>query len=56
MDKTKAICQIESHALKGEITTQQFKVLIGLIEHNEIQASMKGLYKILRRNKKQEKV
>lgn len=53
-EKTKAKAKIEKHI--GELTTQQYKVLIGLIEHNEIQASMKGLYKILRRNKKQEKV
>lgn len=52
MDKIKAICKIERHALNGEITTQQFKVLKGLVEHNDVEGAMKGLYKILRRNKK----
>jgi hypothetical protein len=50
-DKTKARCKIESHI--KDLTPQQYKVLIGLIEHNETQAAMKGLYKILRRNNKE---
>ena len=50
-EKTKAKAKIESHM--QELTTQQYKVLIGLVEHNEIQAAMKGLYKILRRNQKE---
>ena len=50
MDRTKAICKIESHI--NELTTQQYKVLIGLVEHNDTKAALKGLYKILRRNHK----
>ena len=50
-EKTKAKAKIEKHI--NELTTQQYKVLIGLIEHNETQAAMKGLYKILRRNNKE---
>ena len=51
MEKTKEKAKIEKHI--NELTTQQYKVLIGLIEHNETQAAMKGLYKILRRNNKE---
>ena len=50
-EKTKAKAKIEKHI--GELTTQQYKVLMGLIDHNEIQGALKGLYKILRRNNKE---
>lgn len=51
-ERTKATSKLEQCAMRGEITTQQFKVLKGLVEHNDIEGAMKGLYKILRRNKK----
>ena len=52
VERTKATSKLEQCALRGEITTQQFKVLKGLVEHNDVEGAMKGLYKILRRNKK----
>ncbi len=52
MDRVKAICKIESHALKGDITVQQYRVLVGLVNSGDINGAIKGLYKILRRNSK----
>jgi hypothetical protein len=52
VERTKAIQKIERFAMSGEISTQQYQVLKGLVEHNNISGAMKGLYKILRRNKK----
>jgi hypothetical protein len=51
-ERINAVTKLEQCALLGEITTQQFKVLKGLVEHNDVEGAMKGLYKILRRNKK----
>jgi hypothetical protein len=50
MDKVQAICKIESHI--QDLTTQQYKVLIGLVNSGDINGAIKGLYKILRRNKR----
>lgn len=47
-DKMKARCKIESHF--KDLTTQQYKVLIGLVNSGDIGGAMKGLNKILRRN------
>lgn len=44
---------IESHM--NEITKEQYSVLLGLINHGDINGAIKGLHKILRRNKKQNK-
>jgi hypothetical protein len=50
-DKVRAKMKIEKNM--EHLTTQQFKVLMGLVEHNDITAAMKGLSKILKRiNKK----
>ena len=51
-ERINAVTKLEQCALRGEITIQQFKVLKGLVEHNDVEGAMKGLYKILRRNKK----
>ena len=51
-EKTKARAKIEKFTLTNELTQQQSKVLLGLIDHNDVEGAMKGLYKILRRNKK----
>ena len=48
-DKLKAKAKVESHI--NELSTQQYKVLIGLINNGEINGAIKGLHKILRRNK-----
>ena len=48
-NKLKAKSKIESHI--NDLTTQQYKVLIGLINNGEINGAIKGLHKILRRNK-----
>lgn len=48
-DKIKAKSKIESHI--KELTTQQYKVLIGLVNYGDINGAIKGLHKILRRNK-----
>lgn len=49
MNREKAICKIESHI--NDLTTQQYKVLIGLVNSGDIDGAIKGLNKIIRRNK-----
>lgn len=49
MEKVKAIMKIESHALKKDITVQQYRVLIGLVNSGDIDGAIKGLNKILRK-------
>lgn len=51
MDRVKAISKIESHI--QDLTVQQYRVLIGLVNSGDINGAIKGLYKILRRNQKE---
>lgn len=47
----KTVMEIDRH--KDKLSEQQYKVLIGLVKSGETQGAIKGLYKILRRNKKE---
>lgn len=38
-----------------ELTEQQYKVLFGLIFHNDHMGALKGMHKILRRNKNEQR-
>ena len=49
-DKIRAKAKIESHI--QDLTTQQYKVLIGLVNYGDISGAIKGLHKILRRSKR----
>lgn len=45
--------QIKMHYERGELTEHQFKVLIGLIAHDDHRGALKGMHKILRRRKRE---
>jgi hypothetical protein len=47
--------QIQMHYKNGELTEQQYKVLFGLIAHNDHMGALKGMHKILRRNKNEQR-
>ena len=48
-DKEKAKSKIENN--KNDLTKQQYNVLIGLVNSGDTNGAIKGMYKILRRNK-----
>ena len=53
VDKSLAIAgKIKKHYLNGDLTEFQFKVLIGLVTSGDHDGAIKGLHKILRRNKR----